>query len=347
MQKPMTYGGEEGARELRSGTGSVLVLSVWVLFFLAALAVAIGAYVSASVRVAERVRSDTMGMAAAKAGVEAAIAAVAGDTNDWDAFTEPWANDESSFRDRVIGDGRFSVMWYEQGIEGAAPVRHFGVRDEDGKINIRTSPTNLVAALFRVAGGVSGESALDLAGAVAGYAAGPTMLTQPFPSRYSPESTTNSGRFGSVYELRMVRGITKELFERVEPFVTVYTGNGRETQVNLNTADPVVLQALAIANGVEDPGRIVRMIMDFRRAGKFFSARTRDKLWQQLAEVDPARTDLQTAFYLMTRGNLTTVRSTCFSGVSWGWKEGRASEMTSVRFVYDRRTGTKTFWYQH
>ena len=54
-----------------------------------------------------------------------------------------------------------------------------------------------------------------------------------------------NGPFDSLSELRLVKGITEHVFERLAPFVTVYPRAPEGiTPVNINTADPVVLQAL-------------------------------------------------------------------------------------------------------
>lgn len=56
----------------------------------------------------------------------------------------------------------------------------------------------------------------------------------------SPAVRPRNGPFQSLDELRWVRGVTREVFDRVAPFVTVH-GDGR---VNVNVAPRPVLQAL-------------------------------------------------------------------------------------------------------
>ncbi|MDP6491790.1 MAG: hypothetical protein QGG69_08500, partial [Kiritimatiellia bacterium] len=53
----------------RRRSGSVLILALWVLFFLAALALAVGAHVSAALTLAGFMRQDVRGYHLARAGV--------------------------------------------------------------------------------------------------------------------------------------------------------------------------------------------------------------------------------------------------------------------------------------
>jgi type II secretory pathway component PulK len=327
--------------------GSVLVLAMWTLLFLGALAVAVGAYVSSGLRLAEFMRSDIAGWCGAHAGVERAFCETLQDTNEWDALAEPWANDEKIFRDAALGESHYRVFWEDRSDAPDIKLR-YGVRDEDGKINIRLAGTNLLTALFLVIGEQGDGAASQLSQAVVEYRNLPTVtgLTFPPASRYPQTENSASFRFMSVHELRFVRGMTEELFERILPFVTVYTGDGRTAQVNLNTAEPVVLQCVAVANGVVDPRPLVGLIMDYRRAGKALISRGRgmSDLWNELYEFDRGRSSLQGDFLSMGRGNVVTTRSSCFSGIAEGWGGGRSGSVVRVRFVVDRRSGVRRSW---
>jgi len=47
----------------------------------------------------------------------------------------------------------------------------------------------------------------------------------------------------TLLELRLIKGITPDIIEKLSKVVTVYPAEG-ESRVNVNTADPLVLQAL-------------------------------------------------------------------------------------------------------
>jgi general secretion pathway protein K len=62
-----------------------------------------------------------------------------------------------------------------------------------------------------------------------------------------------NGPFDSLSELRLVKGMTEQAFERLSPFVTVYPRAPKGiTPVNINTADPIVLQALGDQGNISE-----------------------------------------------------------------------------------------------
>ena len=92
---------------------------------------------------------------------------------------------------------------------------------------------------------------------------------------------TKNGPFDSLSELRLVKGITDQVFERLSPFVTVYPRKpDGVTPVNINTADPVVLQAL------DDQGNISTALAgDILQARPFQSAQDLNRV-TALGDID-------------------------------------------------------------
>ena len=86
-----------------SDGGSVLILTLWVLFFLAALAVAIGGHVSSNMKVATKIKNRVAAYYLARAGVEKAVTEARSDSNAWDSINEPWSSGEDFFHD-VVSD---------------------------------------------------------------------------------------------------------------------------------------------------------------------------------------------------------------------------------------------------
>ena len=55
----------------------------------------------------------------------------------------------------------------------------------------------------------------------------------------------------TLAELHLVKGITDEVYRTINPYLTVYPRDASAPKINLNTADPVVIQAsLASEKGV-------------------------------------------------------------------------------------------------
>ncbi len=62
-----------------------------------------------------------------------------------------------------------------------------------------------------------------------------------------------NGPFDSLSELRLVKGMTDQAFKRLSLFVTVYPRAPKGiTPVNVNTADPIVLQALGDQGNISE-----------------------------------------------------------------------------------------------
>ena len=85
-----------------------------------------------------------------------------------------------------------------------------------------------------------------------------------------PPYRAKNGRFDTVEELGLVKGIDGKTFERLRPFVTVYADVplGQMAPVNVNTAPPEVLAALD--EGLSD--EMVARIVDHRKTTPFKSA---------------------------------------------------------------------------
>jgi type II secretory pathway component PulK len=69
----------------------------------------------------------------------------------------------------------------------------------------------------------------------------PEGAEDEYYSRLEPAYRTANGRFVDVSELRLVRGVTEEIYGRLAPFVTVLDA---ATPINVNTAPPEILMSL-------------------------------------------------------------------------------------------------------
>jgi type II secretory pathway component PulK len=69
----------------------------------------------------------------------------------------------------------------------------------------------------------------------------PDGAEDDYYSRLAPPYRAANGRFTDVSELRLVRGVTGEIYDRLAPFVTVLD---TATPINVNTAPPEILMSL-------------------------------------------------------------------------------------------------------
>lgn len=336
--------------------GSVLLLVLWTLFFLSALALAVAAYVGAGVDLASAMKSDQIGYYAAKAGVEQAVTVVACDSNGWDTLMEDWSNDEDSFRDVMVGDGMFTVS-YEAERPGGKTVVRYGLSDEESRINLNSKRTDrsVLRALLQRVGRVDALKARRIADAIIDWRdKDDTQLTDGAENGYYKALPTayecGNGPLQSVEELLLVREVSADLFAALEPYVTVY-GSGR---VNINTAGPTVLATLGdAAAGESSPvseslaGRIVA----FRDRGKAFERADAAGIVDVLQRSGGLAAREAALLRKMLRH--VTLKSTCFRGVVVGSRrsgeargtgQGARSGERTVVFVFDRAERTRLMW---
>jgi len=195
--------------------GSVLVLALWSLFFLGALALAIGAHVSADLRVASSLKAEATARALARAGVERAVMEILRNTTNWDGVADAeLGSDESLFKDNdSLPGGRFTVSYtYLVGGSGVIAT-NFGIVRETRKININSRRSGARERLIGL--GVPGSVADNILG---------------WPSR-KKKRLAKQGRTGypavyeSLHELLVVDGVTDEVYTRILPHVTIFRGS--------------------------------------------------------------------------------------------------------------------------
>lgn len=322
--------------------GSVLILTLWALFFLGSLAVAVGAYVAGNLRLAAGVSHDMTGTYLARAGVAAAAACLACDTNGWDAPMEAWG-DEDLFIDVELEHGMFSVRHRARAADGSI-VTNAGPADEERRLNINHADEATLAALLQIAAEIDARRAVAVARAIVDWKdPDDNVLTEGAESGYyqslSPAYSCHNGDFDSVRELMLVKGMDDALFSSVEPFVTVY-GSGL---VNVNTAGREVLLALALSGSSDVAAchALVGRLIGAQEAGVAFRSRRDLMDWRRSAELSAAEGRV---FSRMAPA--LDVQATCFRGEAVGRVAVGAAEAGRIVFVYDRRKRVEVFWYE-
>jgi general secretion pathway protein K len=328
--------------KVRLEAGSVLVLALWALAFLGALALAVSAYVSASVNTARAVRAATEGRHAVRAGIETALAAALEQTNIMGHAADRWNTDPKVFSGTIpFGDGRagaFRVRYGYHAADGTA-VTNAGLTCERARINVNRIEDRSVRAMFehllRVQGGLDTLAAEQLVAALRDWIdedddETDAMLTGGSENGYyatrDPSYRCHNGPLDTVEELLLVRGMTPELFDAIAPYITVY---GRGEKVHVNMADLPVLRCAALAAGV-DPGEAAAL------AAALVDARPRDAL-DGFKDVFA-----QSGSFRNVRRYLTT-RAESWRGTAEGGTADGASE-TQVEFVFDSRLNAIVLW---
>jgi len=229
--------GEAGIALVVTLLALVLITTlVWEIFHTGARAAQSGAYGRDSIRA----------VLLAEAGVQASKVIFREDAkhNDFDCLTDYWALSQQPYE---LGDGIISLT----------------MEDEERKINLNNlimslgkAPNDQNVAVFRRLLEILGidpsvaDAVLDwldndesprVGGAESSY-----YMALPYPYK------SKNDLFDTVEELRLVRGVTPEVFDKLRPFVTVYSSG----KVNINTAPKEILMALSAGQGETNFGEI-------------------------------------------------------------------------------------------
>ncbi len=230
--------------EWKGERGMALVLTLLVLVLLVTAVLEFDRSTRTMVKAAGNFRDGMKAFHLATSGIAAAQAVL---KDDWvnhrgrDDLTELWATPLPPY---PLGDGTVAVA----------------IQDEGGKINVnalvkgtakQSARITQLRELFRIKGldpapvdaivdWLDQDDIEEPAGAESAYY---ERLDRPYRCR--------NGRMDTLAELHLVKGITDEVYRVISPYLTVYPRDTDAPRINLNTADPVVIQAsLASEKGV-------------------------------------------------------------------------------------------------
>lgn len=318
--------------------GSILVLALWALFLLGMLAIAVSAHVGTRIELARHMKTRVRAYYAARAGAQAGMAILQLETNSWDALVERWANSPKDFRDMSCGEASYSVYNVIQKADGSFST-NYGLGDEEARIDLNSRYPELLESLLTTAGGVSSEDAALLTERIRAARMNKTL---PDGNVWA-DSSVSGGPFLSVHELLWIRGMSREVFDRIRDHITVNGGD----RVNINTAAPAVLVALFRRKGpsqasVDVTGSLTRKILSFRERGGIFENN------RNLAEAFPDQRLLSQdeINQLNEASPFVTVKSDHFRGHVIGVLKGTATVTQSLDFVLSPAQRKIEYWYE-
>ena len=126
----------------RNDTGYVLVIVLGLLATLGMMALSLGAATRGDLAQTRRFQDETAAELLAKAGIDWTIHyfnTVARQGTLWQA---PWKTQVALFQGRPLGTGVFDVQYMDPG-----GMLHYGLQDEEARVNLNTAPVELLAAL--------------------------------------------------------------------------------------------------------------------------------------------------------------------------------------------------------
>ncbi|MGB5994521.1 MAG: type II secretion system minor pseudopilin GspK [Candidatus Deferrimicrobiaceae bacterium] len=291
----------------------LIVTLVWEIFRVGARSAQTGAFGRDSIRAG----------LVAEAGIAAARVALREDEgdNNYDTLDEIWSRPVPPID---LGEGTIQIV----------------VEDEERKININrlvltngNAPDDQRLPVFQrlleileidpsladaVVDWLDNDDTPRVGGAESAF-----YLSRKFPYK------SKNDLFDTVEELRLVRGVTQEVFEKIMPFITIYSSG----KVNINTAPAQVLMALSAGQGEADVGEITEAlaneIVEYRKDAPF------QKI-EEIKNVSPFLSDL----YKTVLRDLLDVRGTAFHVRSTGEFTGTVRVIDSVGI----RAGKAIHW---
>jgi general secretion pathway protein K len=208
--------------------GIALLVVVWVLALLAVLIIGFSGDARTELLLARNNYESAGARAIADAGVSLAIFGVIDPAPEtqWQA------------------DGRSRLLRYAEG------TIRVSVQDEGGKIDLNAAPPELLAGLLRGVG-LSPADAVRLAQTIDAWRqaqqqgdAAPAGRRGAARAAIRRQATA----FRVIEDLHLVPGVTPDVYDRVAPFVTVYSG---VADIDPLTAPPEVLRSLPDVNAAQ------------------------------------------------------------------------------------------------
>ena len=220
--------------------GSILILALWALCFLAAFAVVLNYGVRQKATLVKRLDDRGKLRMIADAGlkramVDLSIRSEAASENE----TDSWTLAMSASRSSDVGDG----------------VVQYALIDETRKININLADRATLERLFHIIAGLGEMEAQGLAASIIDWRDEDSMLSVPFGSAEDREYTGDENPYEAkdsaldvLDELLLVNGMTTVVYDKIKDYVTIY-GEGK---ININTASKEVFLILGVDDYLAD-----------------------------------------------------------------------------------------------
>lgn len=335
----------------------MLILSLWIVLLLGVMAAALCEHVSAHASVARDLANRSICYHAARAGVAAAVAEVRLGTNTAPGLLSPWNNNPESMKDVAVGGGVFTVFHTVFDGDGVV-LTNYGVGDECGKININQITNELVHGLVKsmimLAGDVDEAKAESLTADISDWIDddrqshdGGAEVSHLAMQNGSHEC--HNGRLDNLNELLLVKGMDTNIFSKISIHLTIH---GTNMGVNLNTADKMVLAALArTRSGTQEACAegFVKRILEFRGGGNTLGTLDKRRIRTSLYGVGEMSADQRGEWAVLEwllNHHLIAVQSGYFYGISVGRLPDRSAAERRIDFVFDGATGEMKAWHE-
>ncbi len=229
--------------------GAVLIFALWVLSFLTVLAVSVAAGIRQKMILVKRIDERSRMSYVTQAGVKKAV-----------VYIHQQMADNGNMYTPAVKANLHNNPGQLTNIDLEGDRVDVSIVDEEGKINLNKVNKPILAALIARVLSLKDDEALQFAESLLdwrqyGEGSQKGFFSDDYYANLQYPYSKKDANYQLLDEMLLVKGMTKERFERLRPFVTVY-GEGR---VNINTASRDVLLAL----GLDEV--LITYILDVRR----------------------------------------------------------------------------------
>ncbi len=240
--------------------GVVLVMALWVLLVLSLIAWGLGRRSSLEVSLLETYRGKLRSYAAARAGINTMLDLLQRSPPSKDTLystgisIDQTKSPQDIFSHIATGQNAYAILqWPARNFNTGdnKPHLEYGLRDEEGKINLNAigiSNYQILSALFGLKG-LSPSEADKLALAVVNYTGINAQVSNnnSFMNLKDSVLKPKNRPYENILELLEVDGMTREIFDKIKDDVTVYGNSQNGLWINTDTANNDVIQAVAYA----------------------------------------------------------------------------------------------------
>jgi general secretion pathway protein K len=332
-----------------SQRGAVLIFVLWVLSFLAVLAVHLAYNVRQKIFFMKRIESRSQTQHITEGCAKAAVALLIDDLQRNQYVYTPVSkafrhNNPGRFASITVPGGNCEVSYPNE--EGKASGELiYGLVDEERKINVNTADKIVLIRIITDVLEADDHLAELLAEAIydwrqsgdseiKGFSSDDyyVNLKNPYPKKSLP--------FELPDELLLVKGIDRAKYEKLRNYLTVY-GTG---QVNVNTAGKKVLMALGLPEDITDK------VLAYRRGADGVDQTADDHIFYRVfdiaAEVNASQKlepEQMRIIDQLNQRNLLTTNSTFYTIQSQGLLEG-TNEKRKVILTFNSTENRIVYW---
>ncbi|MDE2028178.1 MAG: general secretion pathway protein GspK [Candidatus Omnitrophica bacterium] len=329
---------------MRGRRGMVLIFALWVLGILTILAVSVAAGIRQKIFLVERLDEISRMDYLMESAVKKAAGYIHGQMEVSSFQFTPGLkmdllNNTNELSNITLGHDTAGVGY----VSGSS--LHWGVTDEESKINLnKTDPLTLANLLENVLS-FSQENAQKLADALLDwrqYGQGELngFYSEDYYSNLEHPYPKKSADYETLDEMLLVKGMTRSIYEKLINYVTIY-GTGA---VNINTAPKEVLEAVGL------PETVVEKILTVRRGKDGIEATGDDYVFARTFEIAadvnalvPLTLDEARAIDAVNRRGVLTTMSYYYSIRATGKLSSRTT-LKTVRAVYSSQEDKIIYW---